>query len=181
MLNIVSEAIDQFYKKKDHCSLKTHCRRKLELFKEVKDCIKKHELVLIESPDKGFIARDWVVCFDDCKEGEFEASFRTIFKISKIAPVFYVKHEFSVKNKDANVFDKMLNGFSGEGYIIPQGNLHWEIAEIFNKKGYHELTYADIIETVEGFNMPEGVTIFGPNVTVEHLLFVDIFGIRKKV
>ncbi|CAI8708686.1 MULTISPECIES: hypothetical protein [Bacillus] len=43
--------------------------------------------------------------------------------------------------------------------------------------GYTDLSYAEINEVVEGVQFPEGVTLFGPQVTVEYALFHDVLDI----
>jgi hypothetical protein len=176
MLDIIAQAIDCFYRKKDYNSFKDSCRKQLELPQELKVHIMEQGLDLVEKPHKNTPAGEWKINFGNYKYGEFDATFSTVLKISKVAPLFYVQHEFEVQNKDENAIDRNLKGYSGLGYILNQGDLYYEqIAPILTKKGYTELSYADMHEAVEGFEMPPDVTIFGHNVTVELLLFADIF------
>ena len=177
MLDIISKAIDQFYIKKDYYLFKENCKKQLMLFEELKSYIESHGLRLVEGNDKDSPSKEWYIHFDDYKKGEFEVSYNTILKISKVAPLFYLQHEFSVEDKDENRMTPVLDGFGGQPYTLEQAALNDKISAILSNKGYVELGYADINEVVEGFKMPEGVTLFGPNVTVEHLLFVDIFDI----
>ncbi len=177
MLAIVSKAINQFYIKHDHASFKACCEKQLKLFDELRSYIEFHKLRLIEGGDNNFVSRDWYIYFENYKKGEFEASYNTILKISKVAPLFYVLHKFSIENKDEDRMDPVLRGFDGQPYTKKQYALNDKISSVLTQKGYTELSYADMEETVEGFKMPEGVTIFGHNVTVELLLFEDLYSI----
>ncbi len=159
MLEIVAKAIDQFYIKKDYSTFKADCKKQLKLFDELKHYIESHKLVLIEMCDTNSPSRDWHIKFEDYKQGEFEVSYTTLLRICKVAQLFYIHHEFSVRNKSKNRLDPVLDGFGGQPYIIPQMELYDEITSILNKKGYQELSNRDLDETVEGFKMPEN-TIF---------------------
>ena len=175
MIYAVSQAIDKFYRKKDYETFKRLSSEPLELFPEIKIYLKAHWLTFTEEPNKSYPSREWVVQFNDLPREEFEVSYTTILKVSKVAPFFYVEHRFSVKNQDPNGTVPYLTGFAGMGYVKRSFVLHEEITKVFKSKGYHELNYPEMIEVPDWFIMPEGVTHLGPNVTVEHLLFMDIF------
>jgi hypothetical protein len=177
MLEFVSQAIDRFYRKSDHNSFKACCEKQLQLFDELRSYIELHELRLIEGGDKNFVSRDWYIHFEDYKQGEFEISYTTIIKVSKVAPLFYVLHKFAIENKDEDKMTPILRNADNQPYTKKQYALHDKISAVLAQKGYTELSYADMEETVEGFKMPEGVTIFGHNVTVELLLFEDLYDI----
>ncbi len=178
MLDVITQAIDRFYTKKDYYSFKSYCKQQLELPQELENHIKQQELDLIEKPNKISPSSEWRINFGNYKNDEFDASFSTVLKISKVAPLFYIQHEFEVQNKDENAIDPCLKGSSGLGYILEQGNLYYEkISPILTQKSYTELEYADMHEAVGGFQMPEGITKFGRNVTVELLLFEDLYNI----
>lgn len=178
MLDIVVNAIDQYYKKKNHTLFKACCAKSLSLFQELRNYIELHKLTLIEGPDKKTTpARSWYIKYKDYKQGEFEVSYKTILKISKLVPVFYVHHEFDVKSKDNNCIEQNLGGFSDQAYTKQQLSLHDKIKEILVKNGYKELSYTAISEAIQEFKMPE--THFWPDVyvTVDDLLFRDIYTI----
>ena len=177
MLEIVSKAIDQFYIKKDHSYFKACCEKQLQLFDELRKYIELHKLRLVEGGDKNFVSRDWYIYFEDYKQGDFEVSYSTILKVSKVAPLFYVLHRFSIENTDEDRMTPMLRNTDNQPYTKKQYALHEKITAVLTKKGYTELSYADMEETVAGFKMPEDVTIFGHNVTVELLLFEDLYDI----
>ena len=177
MLTIVSTAIDQFYKKNDFCSFKANCKKPLPLFEELSSYINLHKLNYVENQDQGSTSRKWYIHFEDYKQGEFEISYTTILKVSKVAPLFYIQHEFDVENKDQDRMSPTIGGFDGQPYTKKQYVLNDKISSVLTQNGYTELSFADMEETVEGFKMPKGVTIFGHNVTVELLLFEDLYSI----
>ncbi len=178
MLDIVAEAIDRFYTKKDYATFCTCCARPLSLPEELQQYFKLHGLKISGDVDDDFYpSLEWYIHLNGYKKGEFEITYRTIFKISKVAPLFYVQHEFSVRNKGNNIMSPELDGFNDQPYTKDQAALHNEISTAMSKRGYLELKEIDVDEAVKGFKMPDGVTIFGHTVTVELLLFVDVLNI----
>lgn len=115
--------------------------------------------------------------YPDVKRGEFEASFRSIVSISKIYPLYNIKHEFEVLNKDSEQIEPTLDGFSSEPYNTKQYNFGEALTKILNRINFTKLSYAEMEELVEDLKMPEGIWIFGPQVTVETALFRDVFDI----
>ncbi|PHG25620.1 hypothetical protein COI43_28150, partial [Bacillus pseudomycoides] len=62
-------------------------------------------------------------------------------------------------------------------YTFQQLELNQMINKTLKLGGYTDLSYAEINEVVEGVQFPEGVTLFGPQVTVEYALFHDVLDI----
>jgi hypothetical protein len=181
MLDIITKAINKFYKEKDYTSFKELCMKQLPLFEKLKKYIDKCGFRSEATFDcTVYPSKRWDIHFDDYKNGELEITYKTILKVSKVAPLYYVQHEFSIKNKDANGLDPYLEGFDNGTCIKQQFDLNEEIDAILNKKGYTRLEYRNMIEAVPGFKMPKThVEKLGHNVTVEHLLFMDLFDICK--
>ena len=178
MLDIITQAIDRFYTKKDYATFCTYCAMPLNLPEELQEYFKLHGLNFSsETDDKDYPSRRWYISFAGYKKGEFEVSYDTYFRISKVAPLFYIQHEFEVRNKGNNIMSPDLDGFSDQPYTKDQATLHNEISTAMSKRGYLELKEIDIDEAIEGCKMPDGVTIFGHTVTVELLLFVDVLNI----
>ncbi len=178
MLDIITHTINQFYKEKDKEEFKALCKKPLELFEELEHYIEAQGLKSFWGPDDTcYPSKKWYVDLPDYKKGEFEVSYTTRLQISKVAPLFYIQHGFSVINKDEDKMTPVLRDADNQPYTKKQYALHDKISAVLAPKGYTELSYADMEETVEGFKMPEGVTIFGHNVTVELLLFVDLYNI----
>ena len=139
------------------------------------------DLTLFEDENNNYPSKYWYIHFEDYKNNELEISYKTMLKVSKVAPLFYIQHEFSVKNKDKNGIFPDLKGIDNATCIKQQFDLNEKITAILNKEGYMPLEYHDMIEAVPGFKMPEDLVYnFGPNVTAEHLLFTDLFGICEK-
>ena len=69
-----------------------------------------------------------------------------------------------------------LKGWDGQAFTLQQFDLAEEIVRVLGEKNYHEIMYGGMIEAVEVFKIPAWITNLGRNVTVEHLLFMDIFG-----
>ena len=180
MIDIVINAIDRIYKKADHEFFRNSCKKQIELFKGLKDYIELQGLVLMDMYDNECPSKTWYIRFRDYIKGEFKVSYKTMLQVSKIAPLFYVQHEFSVENKDENSMTPELDGFDGQPYTKGQLELYNKICAILGEKRYRELTYSETTEVVEGLNMPENVTVFGSQVTVESLLFRDVFDICSK-
>ena len=178
MQDTVAQAIDRFYTKKDYGTFSSYCAKPLNLPEELQQYCEIQGLKVSASNDnKYYPSRRWHIYFAGYKKGEFEITYRTIFKISKVAPLFYIQHEFEVRNKGNNIMSPDLDGFSDQPYTKDQATLHNEISTAMSKRGYLELKEIDIDEAIEGCKMPDGVTIFGHTVTVELLLFVDVLNI----
>lgn len=181
MKDIVAKAIEQFYIKKDYDSFKEGCKKQLNLSQNLKKYINQNKLVLVEDVDnKDQPSKSWTIHFNDYKKGDFEVEYTTILKVSKVAPLFYVQHQFAVKHKNKDCTAPVLYGKSPMPHTKKQFLLHNEIFNFFDKKGYCRLELDDVNEVVEGFKIPKSITTLGPNVTVEHLLFLDIFDICSK-
>jgi hypothetical protein len=107
----------------------------------------------------------------------FVAEFDTEIRISKLANVFHVLHGFTVENQHENRLLTELDGYGNTGYIKRQFRLHEAITQLLTERGYTELTLADMEEVIPSLSFLEGVTIFGPQVKVEHALFQDFRGL----
>lgn len=182
MLDIINNAIDKFYKEKDHALLKELCTKQILLFKELIKYVNKHRFKIEEtSCFQMFPSVEWTIHLNDYKNDELEISYKTVLKVSKIIPLYYAQHEFSIKNIDENGLVPYLTGINNITCTKEQFYLNEKIKAVLKKKGYISLDYRDMIEAVPGFKMPENlIQKYGPNVTVEHLLFMDIFDICSK-
>ena len=155
------------------------CNEGLRLPEELDNYIKDQGCKLIEIFDNQNPSRRWYCYFSDFIKGEFKVSYKTMFEISKIAPLFYVQHEFEVENKDYKKLNPVLDGFDSQPYTKEQAMLYDEIVLVLSKYGYKELSFAEMNEVVGDIKMPEDVSVFGPQVTVEHLLFNDVLDLNS--
>jgi len=179
MLDNINNAINKFYKGKDPTLFKEICTKQIPLFKELRKFMNKQGFKFEEAlKNQSSSSIQWIIHFDDYKNGELEITYKTILKISKLIPLFYVQHEFSIKNVDENGLVPYLAGIDNSTCLKQQVALEEKIKAILKKKGYIRLEYPDMNEAVSGFKIPENlIEKFGPNVTVEHLLFMDLFNI----
>jgi hypothetical protein len=115
--------------------------------------------------------------FGTCRKRDFEAEFESTILVSKLVKFFHVTHYFSVENRYGKRVAPTLDGYSGMGYIMPQFNMHETLRERLTERGYAELDLADMEEIVPALSFPEGVTIFGRQVSIQYALFHDLRGL----
>lgn len=118
-------------------------------------------------------SKKWVLHTSVVDKGAFHAEFETHLKISKLAPVFHIHHEFGVRNADDERVVPTLGGFGGQPYNLTQFRIEEEACNIMTSAGYARLSLADLGEAIPDLSFQPGVTLFGPQVTVEHVLFHD--------
>ena len=181
MNNLVEQTIKRIYKNRDQEFYLMRCSHKLILPDNFYLLLRNSNLSIIDfNQERITPAKSWFIEFEQFNHGEFNASFTTKLLISKLAPLFYIQHEFEVENRIKKRIEPILDGYSGMPYIIAQYNFHEQISEVLRQGGYTELTYAEMYEVVCGLSFPEEVTIFGPQVTVEYALFHDLLDLCSK-
>lgn len=180
MKDIVRDIINMIYFNKDKNFFVINCTKKLELPEEFSLLLNDNEIKVIEGMEEAFPAKKFYVEYEPFAKRDFRVEYKTIIQISKIIPIFYIQHEFEVDNKDENSMGSSLTGFDGQPYTKKQYDFQEKILEILNKAGFTELSYSEINEVVCGLEFPEEVNLFGPQVTVEHVLFNDVFGFCSK-
>lgn len=177
MNDSLKEIIDKIYFNKEYEYLKDKCKVEIHLPKEIEFTAKLLNLNIIEYLGEVIPAKKWTFKYPEVIKGEFEASFSTTLLISKIAPFYYMQHEFEVENKDENKLAPTLDGFDGQPYIRSQYVFQEQVNEVLGNKRYFKLSYAEITEVISELSFSEGVTIFGSQVTVEHAIFHDLLGL----
>ena len=176
MLDTVKKAIDQFYIKKDYDSFREKCKENLELFDQIKDYVDKSGKNLSSSPNKpNTPSRSWDIYLKYFKKGMFEVTYRTSLDISKVVPLFNISHAFVIENKGRDIIDLELINGGDEPYSEDQAKLQEVVIKTLKSKGYYQLTFAEMEEVVRGFKMPKDVKLYGKDVTVNLLLFIDIY------
>jgi hypothetical protein len=177
MNEIVKEAVASVYNHTDRVHYLEKCQLDLNFIDtDIKNLFISDEKPIISdcSNQKIWPSKEWLFDFSEFVENGFKASFTTILKVSKIASLFYVQHEFSVLNKVVEKIEPTLDGYSGMPYIMAQYDLHENLSRILKEKNFVELRYSEIYEVLPNLRFPEDVTIFGPQVTVEYALFHDL-------
>lgn len=173
MKEIVKATIDRIYTEKDYEYYLSQCKKELLLdnaFSKLLECYSALDHIQLNVNP----SYKWYFQLERVTKGEFNASFNTTLLISKVAPVFYVQHEFEVENKDVTGVAPVLDGFGGQPYSKAQFELHSQINENLTSQGYVELNIDEINEVVPNLSFKDGVSIFGSQVTVEYALFHDI-------
>ncbi|WP_257144542.1 hypothetical protein [Bacillus toyonensis] len=67
-----------------------------------------------------------------------------------------------------------LDGYDTQAYTIQQLEFDSQVIQSLTSKNYTQLSYAEVNEVVMDLTFPEGVTILGPQVTVEYAMFHDV-------
>ncbi|KLA31148.1 hypothetical protein B4077_3416 [Bacillus cereus] len=67
-----------------------------------------------------------------------------------------------------------LDGYDTQPYTIQQVEFEQQVIQFLTSENYTQLSYAKVNEVVMNLKFPEGVTIFGTQVTVEYAMFHDV-------
>jgi hypothetical protein len=179
MKSLVRNTIDRIYFHHDHQYFLEKSQAEILLPHSFWEIVQNPEFTVTPIGDIQDFRPDVELIFEFNRDkiGEFQAVFTTRLKISKIAPLFHVYHEFGVKNKAIHKFSPTIDGYGEKPYVKRQLNLDDQISHLLTQAAYTRLNLAEMNEVVFGLSFPEGVTIFGSQVTVEYALFHDLLGI----
>ena len=129
----IQKCIEQIYVNKDFNYFKRSCKKEYKFIEELQllantVCSKLYLESVIHSPtvDMRFV-------FEDYEQDIYCVHYQTILKISKLADMFYLQHEFCVENKDPNRMTPVLDGFGGEPYTKTQYKMEEQITRILEK------------------------------------------------
>ncbi len=178
MQNMVRSVIDRVFRERDREFFLGCCCRPPALPPALSELLKRPQAPVMEyyTALRCWPCRKWVIQTSTVEKGDFHAKFETHLVISKLAPLFHIHHEFSVRNADEERVTPALGGFSEQAYSLSQFRLEEEACRILTSAGYSRLSFAELAEVVGDLSSPPGVTMFGPQVTVEYALFNDLFG-----
>jgi hypothetical protein len=173
------DAIERIYIRGDYAFFQSKCTASLTLPEELIKCLQGAGSSVVEfyKSKASWPSKKWVFHFPRVIKGEFEAEFSSELTISKILPLYFIQHEFSVKNQDEDKIAPILHGYFEQPYSRAQFELDDRLNCIFSQAGYMRLTEAMMSEVICESSFPKGVTIFGPQMTVEQALFNDVLGI----
>lgn len=181
MNKLVEETINKVYFQKEYEWFKSKCLISLELFADISSYANDKKIELTSVVENNFPSRMWYFHFSPYIKGEFNVSFRTQLQVSKIIPVFYIEHSFEVENQVEDRMTPILDGWCNyQAYTKSQAEFEDKIVSCLEANNYIRLTYSEINEVVPELAYPEGVTIFGSQVTVEQLLFNDVYNICEE-
>jgi len=174
---LVQKVINKVYIEQDYDYFRLKCKQGIQLTEEFYNLLATLPRYIEMGPSDVSPSKEWYVYFDKVAKEKFILKYNTVIKISKIAQVYYVQHEFEVENQDENRMGPVLDGYSGEAYCRQQFDFHERIRQCMISNGFIELSYAEMNEVIFALSMPKGRTIFGSQMTVETALFRDVFEI----
>ncbi|PFH64518.1 hypothetical protein [Bacillus nitratireducens] len=178
MNELVKKAIQQFYVNEDKDEYLLKCANRIELPIELQSFTNNRN-ILTTSVKNNVIwpAEKYIFDFKPYKKENLKVDYSSTLLISKLAPVFYLQHEFSVDCPDDTSLMSTLDGDNTQAYTIQQLEFEQQVIQSLTLKSYTQLSYAEINEVVMDLKFPEGVTFFGPQVTIEYALFHDVLDI----
>ncbi|MBC1308043.1 hypothetical protein [Listeria booriae] len=119
----------------------------------------------------------WYFTMGEYKEGNFEVEYTTILSVSKLANVYALEHSFEVLNKDPNKIEPVLVGDAEAAYNVGQFDLEELVKQCYEAMNFTRMFWVEALRTVENIHFAEGITLFGPYVTQEDILFRDVLDI----
>ncbi|MFC6332755.1 hypothetical protein ACFP56_08990 [Paenibacillus septentrionalis] len=175
---LIREVVKNLYHQENRLEYLSKCKSKIELSSELITFLKNNNLTL-HPHNNGDVwpSCKWTIVQGDYCKGEFRVSYSSLLMVSKLAPLYYLHHEFQVDNKDVQKMSPTLNGFDEQPYTSIQADLESIIKELFNEQGYEQLSYKEMNEVLTGIFFGDDVELFGQQVTVEYALFHDVLEI----
>ena len=138
------------------------------LCKEIKTCALKNE----PSMEIWFL-------FEGFTEQNFSVRYKTLLKVSKVANLFVIQHEFCVENIDPNRMTPVLDGFGEEPYTEKQYRLEKAVADFLESRHLQKLPLSELEDVIPELDIPNE-SIFGKQMTLENALFRDLYEICKE-
>ena len=178
MKKIVQDTLDRIYRKFDHEFYLQRSCQPLTLPGSVDEFVKGSNISVVEfyKSKTCWPSKKWDFHVSKVDRGEFKSEFKTVLLVSKLAPLIHLQHEFRVKNQAEDQIHP-LYGFFEQPFTQTQFRLDELMSGTYSALGYTRLSYAEMNEVVCDLAFPEGVTIYGPQVTVQYALFNDFLGL----
>lgn len=177
MDNKLNDILKKIYIDEDYGYFKDRCKNKIELSKELYKRIEVYINDIVEENIDNAPSQKWYFKYANYENGIFKVSYKTFLQISKIAPVFYIHHEFEIENFDENKMDPVLDGFGQQPYTKGQSNVYEIIKEILSSEGYMELSISEINEILLYKDNNSMNLMSGEKFSVEELVFYDMLDI----
>src|SRR5690625_2282491 len=111
------------------------------------------------------------------KKGEFYVQYSSTLLISKLAPIYYLQHEFQVENFDPNHIAPILDGYDVQPYSQKQLDIEMKINSILSNLNYTKLNDVEMNKVICDLQLPIDHSIFQSQITVEYALFFDVMGV----
>ncbi|MCY7787457.1 hypothetical protein [Bacillus inaquosorum] len=150
------------------------CKQPIILPKKIKSFVKTMK-IQFENISMGEIWPSAAFQFEFPKyeKNEFHVNYTSKLIISKLAPVYYLQHQFTIENVDPERATPVLDGFSTQSYSMLQQKLDTKLNQILKEMGYNPLTYQEMNEVICDLDI-KTEPLFGPQITVELALFHDL-------
>ncbi|MFB6732780.1 hypothetical protein ACFCVW_30830 [Bacillus mobilis] len=175
MNELVKKTIQHFYVNGDENEYLSRCENRVELPKELTVFINNACIQTISFyNDDIWPSEKFIFKFAPYRKDNLQINYNSTVLISKLEPVFYLQHEFSVDCPDDTSLMSTLDGDSTQAYTIQQLEFEQQVIQSLTSNNYTQLSYAEVNEVVMDVKFPEGVTFFGPQVTVEYAMFHDV-------
>lgn len=150
---------------------------KLTLSKEIIDFCNKNNIEIKGDSDTVFPSNDWFITLPKYMKGEFEVEYTTYLVISKLVKVYSILNSFEIVNKDEDSMMPTLTGDTEQEYTKLQYQLISVIETALKENGYERISYAEGSRKIGGVKFADDVILFGPDVTVDDILFRDVLDI----
>lgn len=171
---VIEEVLNRYYRQGDELGYLVVCSSPLRLPPEITNRLP-FVTWLDHNLGEVFPSCKWTLDLGEVRNGEFAVHYSSVLMVSKIAPVYYVHHEFQVQNRDTEAMSPTLDGFDTQPYTKKQFTVDSVIQQAFDKMGYQKLSIQQMNEVVTWLEFKEEMALFGEQVTLEYALFHDIF------
>ena len=130
-----------------------------------------------------FPSNDFSVKFPKIYQGEFNIEYSVDLTLSKIIPIFYFLPSFSFEIENRKSWRDMREFWEASDanviYCKEQDGFQEKVREYLLSRGYTEILYSEAEEVVTELKMPDQIYLFGNQVTVDNLLFNDIYDLEN--
>lgn len=173
----VKEFINRVYIEKNYKFFKNMCYSMpsyLELLENnISKYCKEYEIYKV----KGQPEITFYINYNNYNYDKFNIEYLTIVNISKICNVYYIQHEFSIDNINPNKIMNTLNNFSDKPYSLEQFKMEKQVMKILSNLNLERIYLNDLDEIVNLFMPEESKDFLGKQLTVQQLLFNDVYNI----
>lgn len=175
MDKLIADTINKFYNKEfaqeEYLSL---CKQEIILSDSLKSYLKTEKISYENTnEDEIWPSATFIFEFEPFEKNDFHISYSSKLMISKLAPVFYIQHEFELENIDPKRSTPTLDGFSTQTYAMHQQEFDTKVNHILKDMGYNALDYQEMNEVIGDLDI-KTEPLFGSQVTVELALFHDL-------
>lgn len=150
------------------------CSSKIELPSSISKFTESNKIEILKIDHEVFPSEEWYFTLPIFRDGEFCIEYTTILKISKLTTVYSLLHSFDVENRDPKRLAPDLSGESDEPYAFLQSDFAKAVENDLSKLNYERMNWAEGQRKIESLKFAADVVLFGPDVTVSDLLYLDV-------